>query len=112
MVGQRVTDLLAIIRALPALIGPRRIVLAARGSLTVPAVMAAALEPAVSQTYLCDGLRSYRSILDTEHYPQPFANFLFDLARETDLPEIEALCGPRRVIAGTRWTVEALSTRG
>ncbi len=104
LLGQRVTDVLALIRALrahPAAAG-RRIVLVASERMTVPALFAAALEPAVAQVYLSGGLASYRSLVDLENYNHPLANFLPGVLAITDLPRLAVLMAPRRVIlAGT-----------
>jgi dienelactone hydrolase len=104
LLGQRVTDLLAFAAALrthPALSG-RRIVLAAQGKLTVPALCAAALDPQISELYLAGGLVSFRSIVETEVYRHTFANFVPHLLRHTDLPDLAAQIAPRRVtLAGT-----------
>jgi hypothetical protein len=54
------------------------------------------------RTYLAGGLVSFRSIVETEIYRRPFANFVPNLLRHTDLPEIAARIAPRRVtLAGT-----------
>ena len=104
LLGQRVTDLLAVaaaLRAHPALSG-RRIVVAAQGKLTVPALCAAALDGHISQLYLAGGLVSFRSIVETEIYRHSFANFVPNLLRHTDLPELAAQIAPRLVtLAGT-----------
>src|SRR5262249_62249980 len=78
LLGQRVTDLLAVIRGLrarPDLTG-RRLVIAARGTATVPAQCAAALDQSVDVLYLAGGLSSFRSIAETESYAYPFGNFV------------------------------------
>lgn len=104
LIGQRVTDIIAYVRALKSLdvTRGRRIVVAARGHLTIPALMTAALEPAVDRIYLAAGLISYRSLCETEDYRYPAANLVYDLAKQTDLPDIAALAAPRRIVlAGT-----------
>jgi len=106
LVGQRVSDILALVAGCekhPALQG-RRIVVAARGKLTVPALFAAALDKdkRVSDLYLAGGLVSFRSVVDTDNYDCPFANFVPNLLRHTDLPEVAAALAPRRLtLAGT-----------
>lgn len=99
LAGQRVTDILSIVRGLRsrAEFGRRRVILAARGVLTVPAQFAAALEPAIDSLYLADGLISFRSIVETEVYKYPFGNFVPNLLAHTDLPELTASLAPRRV---------------
>jgi hypothetical protein len=100
LVGQRVTDLLAFVDALGSLepARNRRIVLAAAGQLSVPALFAAALEPRIDCTYLSGGLVSYASILEFEDYRHPAANFVPGVLGVADLPDVAALAAPRRVI--------------
>ena len=104
LVGQRVSDILALVAGCgkhPALEG-RRVVVAARGKLTVPALFAAALDKDISEVYLAGGLVSFRSVVDTESYDCSFANFVPSLLRHTDLPSVAALLAPRHVtLAGT-----------
>ncbi len=104
LVGQRVTDILALVAALsryPATAG-RPLHVAALGKLTAPALFAAALEPAIQSLYLAGGLVSFRNLVETEIYQYPFANFVPDFLNHTDLPEIAATLAPRRVtLAGT-----------
>jgi dienelactone hydrolase len=104
LLGQRVSDILALVAGLgkhPALSG-RRVVVAARGKLTAPAMFAAALAKDISELYLAGGLVSFRSIVDTENYDHSFANFVPNLLRHTDLPDVAASLAPRRVtLAGT-----------
>ena len=104
LLGQRVTDILAVLQALsnyPALAG-RKLRVAAQGKMTVPAAFAAALAPRVDSLYLAGGLISYRSIVDTEDYSYSFANFVPKLLEHTDLPEVIAGLAPRPVaLAGT-----------
>ncbi len=99
LVGQRVTDILALAAALSAhpALGGRAIHLAARGALTVPALFAAALETRIAHLYLAGGLVSLRSLVETENYAHPFGNFLFGVLREFDLPDLAAMMAPRRV---------------
>jgi dienelactone hydrolase len=100
LVGQRVTDLLAVVQGLrgrPDLNG-KRLVLAARGASGVPALFAAALEPAIDGLYLAGGLVSFQSIVETEDYRHPFGNFVPNLLLHTDLPELVASMAPRRVV--------------
>jgi cephalosporin-C deacetylase-like acetyl esterase len=119
LVGQRVTDILALaagLRKHPAL-GARRVVVAARGKLTVPALIAAALDKEISEIYLAGGLVSFRDVVDTENYDCAFANFVPNLLRHTDLPDVAAKLAPRRVtLAGTvdaaGHTMESGAVRG
>jgi cephalosporin-C deacetylase-like acetyl esterase len=104
LVGQRVTDILACVRALDSFDATRgrRVALAALSQLTVPALFAAALEPRIETVYLAGGLVSFRSVLETDEYKHPTANFLPNLLRITDLPAVAGMAAPRRIIlAGT-----------
>src|SRR5207244_2764617 len=78
LLGQRVSDILAIVQALrnhPATRGAS-IKIASIGHLTVPAVFAAAADTSIPVVYSARGLVSYASLLDKEDYTEPFANFL------------------------------------
>ncbi len=99
LAGQRVADILAVVEGLRLRpeFARRRVVLAARGVLTVPALFAAALESTIDALYLCDGLISFRSIVETEVYKYPFGNFVPNLLAHTDLPELAVSLAPRRV---------------
>jgi dienelactone hydrolase len=98
LLGQRVTDLMAVIEALSAGEWGRAPLLAARGALTVPALCAAFLSPRIAGLYLTEHLVSWRSLAETEMYDHPFANFVPNVLRSTDLPEIAAALAPRRVV--------------
>ena len=104
LLGQRVADILALVAGLRkhSALGSRPVVVAARSKLTVPAIFAAALDSNISELYLERGLVSFRSIVDTEIYDHSFANFVPQLLRHTDLPDVVATLAPRRVrLAGT-----------
>jgi hypothetical protein len=99
LLGQKVTDLLALISAVHQhpVLGKNRIVLAARGHVTVPALIAAALSPEVDSVLLTSGLVSFRSIVEHEDYQHPFGNFVFGILQTADLPQIAALLGNRKL---------------
>jgi len=100
LVGQRVTDILAVAAALrkhPAASG-RPIRVAASGKLTVPALFAAALDPKIEALYLAGGLVSFQDVVESEQYAHPFANFVPGFLNHTDLPEIAATLAPRRLL--------------
>ena len=118
LVGQRATDILALaaaLRAHPALRGaPLKV--AALSRLTAPALLAAAMDPAIGELYLAGGLISYRSIVETERYSAPFASFAFGMLRHTDLPDVAASLAPRRVclagaVDGAGDTMEVAAVR-
>ena len=104
LLAQRVADLAGIVGALAAgqAARGRRIVVAASGRMTVPALFAAAIEPRISGLHLAGGLASYRSLVESPGYNHPFANFLPGVLRQTDLPQLAASLAPRKVtVAGT-----------
>ncbi len=99
LLGQRITDLLAVVAAvrnLDAAAG-RRLVVAAQGMMTVPALFAAALDEHIHSLYLAGGLVSYRSIVEIEQADHPFANYLPGVLLAADLPELVASLAPRCV---------------
>ncbi len=98
LLGQRVTDVLAAVRALQS--PGTRIVLAAQGKMTVPALYAALLGADVSSLYLSGGLASFRNLIETEAYHYPFANFIPGIAGYMDLPEIIRSLAPCKVNLG------------
>jgi pimeloyl-ACP methyl ester carboxylesterase len=100
LVGQRVTDILALVAALRAhaATSKRQIYIAALGELTVPALFAAALEPSVKGLYLAGGLGSFENLIQTEVPDYPFANYVPELLNHTDLPEIAASIAPRKIL--------------
>jgi hypothetical protein len=103
LLGQRASDLLAVIRGLRARpdLKRRRLVLAARGTATVPALCAAALEKSIDVLYLAGGLTSFRSIAETENYRYPFGNFVPHFLEHADLPDLaRSMPQSRLVLAG------------
>lgn len=99
LLGQRVTDSLAVLEALRRHDGVAGLplIVAARGEWTVPMQFAAALDPDFAALYLSGGLLSYRNIVETENYTHPFANFVPGILHHTDLTELP---GPKRVVLG------------
>ncbi len=100
LLGQRVTDILAAAaawRAYPGMSG-RKLRLAARGRLAVAALFAAALDPEIDEVYLSEMLISYRSIVETEEFRTPLADFVPSLLRHIDLPEVARSIAPRKVV--------------
>ena len=102
LLGQRVSDVLALVRGLKQhpVLGSRPIVVAAQGRLTVVAQFAAALTPQISRLYLAGGLVSFHSVLETENYGHAFSNFVPNILNSTDLPEVTAQMGTRKVTLG------------
>lgn len=109
LLGQRVTDLLAVAAAVSNLdeAASRRLVVAARGALTVPALFAAALDERIRSLYLAGGLVSYRSIVEIEEADHPFANYLPGALLAGDLPDLAASVAPRPV-----WLAGAVDAAG
>ncbi len=104
LLAQRVEDILAVAQAMrndPAF-GNRRLAVAAKGRLTVPALFAFASSSIIDSLYLAGGLVSYRNLLETENYRQPLSNFAWNLFHLTDLPKVAAQAAPRSIhLAGT-----------
>lgn len=111
LLGQRVTDILALANALAAAHPRATLTLAARGRMTVPALCAAALDTRIRKTYLAEALISWRSVAESERYTAPLANFVPDILRHTDLQQITRSIAPRPVIVAQEepWTFDALS---
>ncbi|MBV9502960.1 MAG: acetylxylan esterase [Acidobacteriaceae bacterium] len=97
LLSQRITDILALVRALKNADPAAPLALAARGRLTVPALFAFAASPDIRSLYLAGGLISFQSVLETEIYHQPLANFAWDLFRATDLPLLAMQSAPRTI---------------
>lgn len=102
LLGQRVTDILAIVAALRKHSDAegRPIRIAATGKLTVPALFATVLDPGIHGLFLSGGLTSFRDVVDSELYDHPFANFVPGLLNQTDLPELAASIAPRPIMLG------------
>src|SRR5471032_17952 len=100
LLGQRVTDLLAVVRGLRTRpdLQSRRLLVAARGVSTVVAQFAAAMEPSIDTLYLAGGQVSYRRIVDSESYSYPLGNFVPNLLLHTDLPDLASAIAPRRLV--------------
>ncbi|MBL8174784.1 MAG: hypothetical protein JNK48_08940 [Bryobacterales bacterium] len=84
LLGQRVVDLVSLAKSL----GGAKVRIAAQGRMTVPALFAAAVHPAIEHVYLAGGLASYRHLLDAEEYAHGFANFVPRILLHTDLPQV------------------------
>ncbi len=72
--------------------------IAARGTATVPAQCAAALDQSVDVLYLAGGLNSFRRIAETENYAYPFGNFVSHWLEHTDLPDLARSMAPTRLV--------------
>ena len=98
LLGQRVSDIAAFVQALAQAYPQAAIGLAARDKMTVPALVAAALEPRVATTYLARHLVSWRSTAELEDYSCPLASLAPNALQAADLPQIARLIAPRAVI--------------
>jgi hypothetical protein len=100
MLGQWVTDTLALTAAVRsrAEFAGVPLTVSALDKMSVPALCAAALEPAIGALYLAHGLVSFQSVVETETYRASFANFVPGFLNCTDLPEIAASIAPRRLL--------------
>jgi len=110
LLGQRVSDVLAMTRALMAVYPRASVMVAAKDRLTVPALCAAAIETRIQKVHLTRHLKSWRSLVETEKYDAAqFANFVPDVLRHTDLPQIAKSIAPRSVILEDTWDFNVLS---
>jgi hypothetical protein len=98
LLGQRTTDIGALAAALAQAYPAAVLAVAARDKMTVPALCAAAFEARISKLYLARHLVSWRNVVESETYTQPLANFVPDVLRYTDLPEIARSIAPRPVL--------------
>ncbi len=98
LVGQRTTDVLGLAQALAADYPDATITVAARGRTTIPALCAATLEPRIARLYLAEHLVSWRALLDSAMYSHPFADFIPNVLRATDLPQLARSLTPRTVV--------------
>jgi dienelactone hydrolase len=101
LLGQRVTDILAFTAALAQAHPAASIAVAARDKMTVPALCAAALDQRIAKLYMARHLVSWRSLVESEEYSYPLANFVPNVLRAADLPEIARSMAPRpAIVAG------------
>ena len=103
LLRQRAEDILALVQALKndSRAGGRRLAIAAKGRLTIPALLAFAAFPRVESLYLAGGLVSYQNLLENEEYRQPLASFEWGMLRKTDLPQIAEKAARPIHLAGT-----------
>jgi dienelactone hydrolase len=102
LLTQRIRDIVSLVQALKNYnAANRRIVVAARGHLTVPALFAFNALSEIDSLYLAGGLVSYQDLLEREVYQQTLANLAWNLFHLTDLPLLASQSAPRRIhIAG------------
>jgi dienelactone hydrolase len=91
-VAQRVHDalgVLAYVRSRPE-IDPARVALLGIGGGAIVALHAAVLDGRVRAVAVCDGLATYRSIVDAPRYVHPVADFVPGALLHYDLPDLAA----------------------
>lgn len=100
VVGQRVTDILALVKALQneAGLAENPILIAANGQLTVPALYAAAMDRAIAGLYLSSPLLSFRAVVESGEYRHPLSNFVPGQLKSVDLPQLTRSIAPRPVV--------------
>lgn len=100
LAGQRVRDILSLVDALAGLAttAGRRVHVAASGVLAFPALLAAALEPRIAGLYLSGGLAAFRLVKEAEVPLEPLANYVPGWLNHTDIPQVVASLGPRKVV--------------
>jgi dienelactone hydrolase len=103
LLSQRAEDILAVTRALKndPRTGGRRLVIAAKGRLTVPALLAFAAAPLADSLYLAGGLVSFQNLLENEEYRQPLASFEWEMLQKGDLPQLAERAARPIHLAGT-----------
>lgn len=100
LVGQWATDILAVLASLGQAAPGRRLTVAARGKLTVAALIAASIAPRIETLYLADGLISWASLYETENYRQTLANFVPGVLLATDLSQVAAQLKNVKLVLG------------
>jgi cephalosporin-C deacetylase-like acetyl esterase len=98
LLGQRVSDVVALTRALAQEYPAATVAIAARDKMTVPALCAAALETRITRLYLARHLISWRSLTESENYSHTLANFVPGILHAADLPQIARSLAPRPVV--------------
>ena len=93
LIGQRITDILAMVTALEA--RGLKVELAASGRLIAPALLATVIESSITRLTLAGAVLSYREVAAAEEYKMPMADFIPDVLRYSDLPDAAATLGPR-----------------
>jgi pimeloyl-ACP methyl ester carboxylesterase len=92
--AQRTFDVLRLVDWLVAN-GHEEIHLAAKGWGTIPATLAAVLEPRIAQVTLKHALSSYGDVAEAEDYDWPLSSFLPEVLKEFDLPDCYAALGAK-----------------
>jgi hypothetical protein len=93
LLGQRITDVLAVVTALKA--RGFTVELAATGRLIPCALIAARLDAGVTRLTITGPVPSYRVIANAEEYKFPMGDFIPNVLQYSDLPEVAAALGGR-----------------
>jgi cephalosporin-C deacetylase-like acetyl esterase len=109
LLGQRTADINAYVQALAREYPQKKVVLAAREKMSVPALCAAALEPNVSKVFLARPMPSWRSVAEDENQTCPLANIVPGALSVADLPQIVRSVAPRPVTVGGSWDLAELA---
>ena len=103
VLGQRVTDLLALVRALRRARPGEETHVAAAGRLVPVGLLATALEPGITAFHRFGPLPELRQTAAKEEYDQPFADFVPGLLLTGDLPD-----AAQRVRVLENWSAAAI----
>lgn len=95
-VGQRVSDILGVVRWLESC-GRRGVHLAAKGWGTIPATFAALLSPTVTRVTLKNALTSYADIAESETYDWPLSSLISNVLSHFDLPDCYGVLAEKKL---------------
>ena len=95
--AQKVRDLIAVYRWLLAQ-GHQSIHLIANGRGTIPAALAALLNPLIKQVTLIDPLASFESIASSESYSWPLSSLIPGVLEHFDLPDVYEVLRSERTL--------------
>ena len=93
LIGQRITDILAMVAALKA--RGFTVEVAASGRLIASALLATMLDPTIQRLTITGPVPSFRAIAAAEEYQQPMADWIPNILKFSDLPEAAQALGPR-----------------
>jgi hypothetical protein len=102
LLGQRALDIISVARALRQRIGASKpLWLMARADMTIPAALAAVLEPQITGLYLQGGWWRLADLLEPERAQFPLAQCVPGQLQTGDLPQWLAAMAPRRVVVAS-----------
>ena len=93
LIGQRITDILAVVTALKA--RGLTVELAASGRLIPAALLATVLDAAIARLTITGPVPSFRAIAAAEEYKQPMADWIPNILSYSDLPDAAQSLGLR-----------------